>query len=80
MSEIQLKPFRNIPEGLFFFRCLLFEVLAIDDAADGKIERHPNYGSESTKIVYKTVHHEAETHEETITKHVCKKCGHVKED
>lgn len=29
---------------------------------------------------YKTVHHEAETHEETITKHVCKKCGHVKED
>lgn len=55
-------------------------MLAIDDTADGKIERHPNYGSESTKIVYKTVHHEAETHEETITKHVCKKCGHVKED
>ena len=37
-----------------------------------------NHGpvNNSTRVEYKTVHHDAVTHEE----HVCKKCGHVKED
>ena len=41
---------------------------------DGTIPDHPTNDSVITK--YKTVHHDAETREE----HVCKVCGHVKED
>ena len=53
----------------------------LDNAWDrGETPNHPVKASSSTKTITETVHHEAETHEETITKHVCKKCGHVKED
>lgn len=52
----------------------------IDDASAGKIDGHPGYGSMSDRVETKIVHHNEEFHYETVTKHVCKVCGHVKED
>ena len=49
-------------------------------AIDGKIPGHPEQYNDSNDTRYKTVHHDEEFHYETITKHVCKVCGHVKED
>ena len=46
------------------------------DGSDG----HPVKASIASDTRKSVIHHEAETHEKTITKHVCKKCGHVKED
>ena len=48
------------------------EVLKSDD------DDHPLNSGTKTKT--KTVHHDEEFHYETVTKHVCKVCGHVKED
>ena len=52
----------------------------IDDASAGKIDGHPGYGSMSDRVETKIVHHNEEFHYETVTKHVCKVCGHIKED
>ena len=49
-----------------------------DDVDNGVIPDHATNYSVDTR--YKTVHHDEEFHYETVTKHVCKKCGHVKED
>ena len=49
-----------------------------DDVDNSVIPDHATNYSVDTR--YKTVHHDEEFHYETITKHVCKVCGHVKED
>jgi ribosomal protein L37AE/L43A len=49
-----------------------------DDVDNGVIPDHATNYSVDTR--YKTVHHDEEFHYETVTKHVCKVCGHVKED
>ena len=46
-----------------------------DNDYDKIMENHGSVNN-STRVEYKTVHHDAVTHEE----HVCKVCGHVKED
>ena len=52
----------------------------LDDAEEGKIDGHPNYGSMASKVVKTTIHHDEVSHYETVTKHVCRRCGHVKEN
>lgn len=49
-------------------------------AIDGKIPGHPEMYNDRVDTRYKIVHHEKEFHYETVETHVCKKCGHVKED
>ena len=44
----------------------------------GELPDHATNDSVITR--YKTVHHDEEFHYETVTKHVCKVCSHVKED
>ena len=51
---------------------------ALTEHQEASDENHP--GNSGTRRKTKIVHHNEEFHYETITKHVCKKCGHVKED
>lgn len=51
---------------------------ALTEHQEASDENHP--GNSGTIRKTKTVHHDEEFHYETVTKHVCKKCGHVKED
>ena len=51
---------------------------ALTEHQEANDENHP--GNSGTRRKTKIVHHNEEFHYETIAKHVCKKCGHVKED